>query len=305
VSGSAGWWPWRKARPRNLRRELVGLLERARNDAAARGGLSEEALTILANILENGDLRVEDVMVPRVDVVAVAHGTPFPDLVRCMVAAAHSRVPVYRGDLDEVVGMIHVKDVLGLVQQQMEDGRKPVWQEKIRPVLFVAPSMRVLDLLARMRMERVHMAIVVDEYGGTDGLVTIEDLIEQIVGEIVDEHEVEPREMVRALGAGRFDADARLALDEFEALIGIALPRAEEEDVDTLGGLVVTLAGRVPEIGARIRHESGLRFEVLDADPRRVKRVRVVVPRGLRARDQRATAGNTSSTQPPPPQQSG
>ena len=280
---SAGWWPWRKPRPWNLRRELVGLLERARSDAAKRGGLSEEALTILANILENGDLRVEDVMVPRVDV--------------SMVAAAHSRVPVYRGDLDEVVGMIHVKDVLGLVQDQMEGRAPPPWQKKIRPVLFVAPSMRVLDLLARMRMERVHMAIVVDEYGGTDGLVTIEDLIEQIVGEIVDEHEVAPREMVRALGAGRFDVDARLALDEFESLIGIALPRAEEEDVDTLGGLVVTLAGRVPEIGARIRHESGLRFEVLDADPRRVKRVRVVVPRGLRTRDQRSAVSNASAAQ--------
>ena len=296
MSGALRWWPWRRTPSRDIRRELVRLLERARGDAATRGGLSEEALTILANILENGDLRVEDVMVPRVDVVAVSQETPFPDLVRCMVAAAHSRVPVYRGDLDEVIGMIHVKDVLGLVQRQMEDGRKPVWQEKIRPVLFVAPSMRVLDLLARMRIERVHMAIVVDEYGGTDGLVTIEDLIEQIVGEIVDEHEVAPREMVRALGAGRFDVDARLALDEFESLIGIALPRAEEEDVDTLGGLVVTLAGRVPEIGARIRHESGLRFEVLDADPRRVKRVRVVVPRGLRAREQRSAAAPATTT---------
>ncbi len=286
-----GWsWPWKRRADGDLKRELARLLELARADRGARG-LSEEALAILANILENGDLRVEDVMVPRVDVVAVAQDIGFGELLGAMARAAHSRLPVYRGDLDEVVGMIHVKDVLALVVDAEEGRTPPPWQKKIRPVLFVAPSTRVLDLLARMRRERTHMAIVVDEYGGTDGLVTIEDLIEQIVGEIVDEHEAAPREMVRALGLGRFDVDARLALEDFEELVGISFPRAEEEDIDTVGGLVVTLAGRVPEIGARIRHDSGLRFEVLDADPRRVKLVRVIVPRGLRSRDPRKDEG--------------
>ncbi len=266
----------------DLRARLAHLLESAQGTARRDRSLGPEALALLANILENGELRVEDVMVPRADVVAIEADLPFEEAVRRMIEAAHSRLPVYRKNLDEVIGMIHVKDALRLLYDGREEQAMPDWREIVRPVLFAAPSMRVLDLLARMRVQRIHMAIVVDEYGGTDGLVTIEDLVEQIVGEIEDEHDTAEPDRVRPLGGGRFDVDARLPVEELQELTGIVFREAQEEDVDTVGGLVFTLAGRIPEIGERIRDPSGLRFEVLDADPRRLKRLRVTLPRARR-----------------------
>ncbi len=284
---SEGRWWARVVAPRrtahnDLKARLAHLLESAQGTARRDRSLGPEALALLANILENGELRVEDVMVPRVDVVAIEVGLSFEEAVRRMIEAAHSRLPVYRSSLDEVLGMIHVKDALRLLYEARSSRAMPDWREIVRPVLFVAPSMRVLDLLARMRAQRIHMAIVVDEYGGTDGLVTIEDLVEQIVGEIEDEHDSAEPERIRPLGGGRFDVDARLAIEELEEITGISFPSAEEEDIDTVGGLVFALAGRVPEIGERIRDPSGLRFEVLDADPRRLKRLRITLPRARR-----------------------
>lgn len=250
--------------------------------------IGADELKMLFNILKNGDLRIHEIMVPRVDVVAVSLEEPFETLIQTFVDAAHSRMPVYRGNLDEVVGMVHVKDALKLMRGHAGDGVAgedgaggdggglPKIDSILRPVLFVAPSMRAMDLLAKMRASRMHMAIVVDEYGGTDGLVSIEDLVEQIVGEIEDEHDAADPVMIKSIGEGRFDVDARLPVDELEEALGIELVGERVEDIDTVGGLVFSLAGRVPQIGERIRHpEQQIRFEVVDAEPRRIRRLRV------------------------------
>jgi CBS domain containing-hemolysin-like protein len=230
-------------------------------------------------------LSVEDVMVPRADIVAVEASATLTELSETFKEAGHSRLPVYKETLDEPTGMVHIKDVMPylMFDAKGRNGKtypdKKVLQYIRRPVLFVPPSMLAQDLLKRMQARRSHMAIVVDEYGGTDGIVTIEDLIEEIVGEIDDEHDdVDPEIQIVTGKGGRsvWEADARTAIDDFEEALGRDFATAdEEEDVDTLGGLVFTLAGRVPERGEIIRHPDGIEFEVLDADPRRVKRLRI------------------------------
>lgn len=226
---------------------------------------------LLGNILHLRDVTAYDVMVPRADIVAVEARTPLKELLELFVKLGHSRLPVYRSTLDDVIGMVHIKDVLAASQID-----KPFHLHRIvRRVMFVSPSMRALDMLLEMRLKRIHMALVVDEYGGIDGLVTIEDVVEQIVGEIEDEHDraVEPDMVVRADGV--IEADARTPIEEFEDKVGAVLTEEEREDVDTLGGLVFFIAGRVPSRGELISHPSGLEFEVVDADPRRIKRLRV------------------------------
>jgi len=230
-------------------------------------------------------LRVDDVMVPRANIVAVENGATLTELSQALKDAGHSRLPVYKETLDDPIGMVHIKDVLPylMLNAKGRSGKtypnKKVIQYIRRPVLFVPPSMLAQDLLRRMQARRSHMAIVVDEYGGTDGLVTIEDLIEPIVGDIDDEHdELEPKVQRIAGQNGRvaWEADARISIDSFEETLGreFATPD-EEEDVDTLGGLVFTMAGRVPERGEIIKHADGLEFEITDADPRRVKSLRI------------------------------
>jgi CBS domain containing-hemolysin-like protein len=211
-------------------------------------------------------------MVPRADIVAIPHDVTLPDLVAKMAKESHSRLPVYRESLDDIIGFVHIKDVL-----PFWGAEKPFKLEDIlRRVLFVAPSMRALDLLLQMRAARIHMALVVDEYGGIDGLVTIEDVVEEIVGEIEDEHDVDEGPKLVREGEGTFVADARLPLEEFEEAFGEVLTQEEREaDLNTLGGFVVSLAGRVPGRGEIIAHPAGVEFEVLDADPRRLKRLRV------------------------------
>lgn len=230
-------------------------------------------------------LRVEDVMVPRADIIAVAQTTTLKDLANSFEDASHSRLPVYGETLDEPVGMVHIKDVLpylGFGQKARTRNSNKAFSEKkviktiVRPVLFVPPSMLAQDLLRRMQAKRVHMALVVDEYGGTDGLVTLEDLMEQIVGDIEDEHSDDDVEMLSVEDGKVWDVDARANIVDFEEKFGREIATDEQEDdVDTLGGLVFTLAGRVPERGEVIDHPFGIEFEVLDADARRVKRVRV------------------------------
>ena len=237
--------------------------------------IGSEEFTLLRNIFKLRELSADDVMVPRADIVGVESTISLPELVKILSREAHSRLPVYRGSLDDVAGMVHIKDVL-----PFWEGAKPFSMSDIlRPVLFVAPSMRVLDLLLEMRRTRIHMALVVDEYGGIDGLITIEDLVEEIVGEIEDEHDVEPGPQLIAESDGSWTADARLPIEELEAQITPILTDAEREaDIDTVGGLVVALAGRVPARRELISHPSGYEFEVLDADPRRIKRLRVLPP---------------------------
>ena len=233
--------------------------------------IEEGEKQLLANILGLRHSSVEDVMVPRADIVAVEVGTGIEELIALFTREGHSRIPVYRETLDDAIGMVHIKDLLAA----RERGGPFELAALVRKVLFVSPSMLPLELLLEMRVSRTHMALVVDEYGGVDGLLTIEDLVEEIVGDIEDEHddEVEPDLTVRE--DGTIDADARVEAETFEARVGPVLSEEERDDIDTLGGLVFRLAGRVPIRGELVVHPSGLEFEVLDADPRRIKRLRV------------------------------
>jgi len=266
-------------------RQLRGAPEQARGLRAALGDMlaeqSEEQpidpheRALLVNILKLHSQVAADVMVPRVDIMALDIETPFGDAAKQMIEAGHSRVPVFRETLDDIVGMVHIKDLLPYAL----DGRAVPLAEIARKPLFVAPTMPLLDLLLQMRLARMHLAIVVDEFGGTDGLVTIEDVIEEIVGEIEDEHDDADRPKLVARPDGTFLAPGRTPIEALAAHIdGALVPDGFEEDVTTLGGLVVALAGRVPARGEIVRHPLGFEFEVLDADPRRVKRLRV---RGL------------------------
>ena len=240
---------------------------------------------LLVNVREFHDKRVEDVMVPRADIIAVDIETPLKTLSRLFSEAAHSRLPVYRETLDDPVGVAHIKDVIGYLSRLTEDGGESASQDWLetrilpsirRPLLYVPASMRALDLLLKMQSRRMHMALVVDEFGGTDGLVTLEDLIEPIVGDIEDEHDEGEAPAIVSKSPECWEADARATIEDFEYVVGRDVAsEAEENDVDTLGGLVFHLAGRVPERGEVLSHPSGFEFEVLDSDPRRIKRLRV------------------------------
>ena len=226
-------------------------------------------------------LRVEDVMTPRADIVAVDLDTPFSGLVQRFIEAEHSRMPIYRDTLDDPVGVVHVKDVFKLMAGTPKGkAKKPepedhVLQKLRRDALYVPASMRAADLMLRMQGSRTHMALVIDEFGGTDGLVTLEDLVEAVVGDIDDEHDEAQVAGVVARPGDVFEADARAPLEELEAAVGRDLaPTDLDEDIDTVGGLVTALAGRVPQRGEVIPHPDGYEIQILDADPRRVKRVR-------------------------------
>ena len=243
--------------------------------------LSAPERQMLSNLLKFGELRVSDVMIPRADIVAVEEDTSLPDFVALFRDVQHSRLPVYRETLDDPIGLVHIKDVMSYLEQQTDGSFRwkggSVSQFK-RNLLFVPPSMPLLDLLLKMQTEHTHLALVIDEYGGTDGLVSIEDIIEEIVGDIADEHD-EDSQQVRKIEDGVYVADARVDLEDFRAQTGIVLtPEDGDQEIDTLAGLVVSLLGRVPQRGEIVTHPSGYEFEVLEADPRRVKRLRVREP---------------------------
>jgi CBS domain containing-hemolysin-like protein len=265
---------WLRARRRpkggeTVREALEELIEERDSSEVL---IDEHERQLLGNILHLRDVTANDVSVPRADIIAVEAKTPLDELIKLFIECGHSRLPVYRRVLDDVIGMVHIKDLLEILGQN-----KPFnLPRMVRRVQFVAPSMRVTDLLLEMRLKRAHLALVVDEYGGIDGLVTIEDLVEQIVGEIEDEHDDQDEEPdMIDLPDGGIEADARTPIAEFEEKLGAVLTEEEREEVETLGGLVFFVAGRVPSRGELITHSAGLEFEVLDADPRRVKRVRV------------------------------
>jgi CBS domain containing-hemolysin-like protein len=228
---------------------------------------------LIANILMLSGLSAHNIMVPRADIGAVSVNTSLDDLVRQINVDAHSRLPVYRESLDDVIGMVHIKDVL----TEMGKGATFSLRRILRKILFVSPTMPVLDLLLQMQMTHLHMALVVDEYGGIDGLITIEDLVEQIVGEIEDEHDVDTGPQLVPGPQGSLIADARLPVEQFEDAVGPILSEEERaEKPETLGGLLFSLAGRVPTRGELIVHpSSGIEFEILEADPRRIKRLRM------------------------------
>ncbi|MBX3506644.1 MAG: HlyC/CorC family transporter [Parvibaculum sp.] len=261
----------------SLRESLEEVIEE--HDDSHRS-LTAEERHMLVNILKFGELRVDDVMVPRADVVAVDENATLDEVLRLYRDSAHSRMPVYRETLDDPVGMVHLKDVLAFLAPPATETaapRPPFSLRTIRrDVLFVPPSMPAIDLLVKMQATRIHLALVIDEYGGTYGLVSIEDLVEQIVGEIEDEHDVDSGPSLVKRDDGTIDADARCDIEDLEDMIGVRLVDEEnEDDIDTLGGLVFSLLGRVPIRGELVRHPAGLEFEVKDADPRRIKRVRI------------------------------
>jgi magnesium and cobalt transporter len=256
-------------------RDAIDAMIAAPSDQDEESPITAQERVLIGNVLKVHDRTADDVMVPRVDIIAFDIEQPFSELVKLLIEHGHSRIPVYRETLDDVIGFVHVKDVLAPVANR----RPAKLASMLRKVLVVAPSLPVFDLLVQMRQSRTHIAMVVDEFGGIDGLVTIEDLIEEIVGEIEDEHDVDDTPTLIERPDGSIIADARLPIETFEEQHGTPLRHnGDHEDVDTLGGLVFTLAGRVPRRGEIIPHPVGIEFEVLDADPRRVKRLRV---RGL------------------------
>ncbi|HEY0116538.1 MAG TPA: hemolysin family protein [Allosphingosinicella sp.] len=265
-----------------LRDQIEEAIDESENEAPKIGDLSNVERQMLRNMLHFGEKTAGDVAVPRGDIIAVASTISFVELVAAFAEAGHSRLPVYENGLDRIVGMIHIKDVFS----HMVTGEEPPEDLTglIREPLYVPESMGMPDLLANMRANRVHLAIVVDEFGGTEGLVTIEDVVEEITGEIEDEHDEAPEGTLIPLEDGMWDADARAELDDVAATIDPRLGEIEE-DVDTLGGLAVVLAGHVPQQGEVLEHPSGWRLEVTQCDPRRVTRLRLHPPEGAELGD--------------------
>ena len=262
-------------RRRNGEISLRDTLEELAEETADTIAVSAHERTLLENIVHLRDVTAYDVRVPRADIVSVPRDIALPDLIGLILDKTHSRLPVYGESVDDVVGMVHIKDVLAWTDGSASNG--PFELEKIlRKVLFVSPAMRVLDLLLEMRVSRLHMALVVDEYGGIDGLITIEDLVEEIVGEIEDEHDVVQSPELRQLSDGSFVADARVRLEDFAETARLPAGFPDQTEVHTLGGLVFLLAGRVPDRGELIVDaQAGLQFEILDVEPRRIQRLQV------------------------------
>lgn len=227
---------------------------------------------LLANVLHMRSLRVSDVMVPRADIIGVELDIPAKDLLTKIFEAGHSRLPVYETTLDNVKGIVHVKDLLACFA---DDAPFDLIKIINKDVIFVSPAMRILDLMQKMQISRNHIAFVVDEYGGVDGLVTIEDLVEQIVGEINDEHDVDNEPVIIKKAEGYFEADARVGIDEFEKITGLSLTEEEKEDIDTVGGFIFHIAGRVPNRGEMVSHSSGAKFRILESDSRHIKKVTI------------------------------
>src|SRR3954447_3317482 len=257
-----------------LREEIEDAIDEAEESRPVAGDLSPAERQMLRNLLHFGEQTAGDICVTRGDIIAVPSGISFDDLVLAFADAGHSRLPVYGESLDSVIGMVHIKDVF---VANVDPSRDRSLQALLREPLFVPESMGVIELLARMRAQRMHLAIVVDEFGGTEGLVTIEDVVEEIVGEIEDEHDEAEAGMLTLLDDGVWEADARLELEELQQAVDARLT-ADDEDVDTLGGLVFLMAGHIPAKGECVTHPSGWKLEAVDSDPRRIIRVRLHAP---------------------------
>ncbi|RYE13329.1 MAG: HlyC/CorC family transporter, partial [Rickettsiales bacterium] len=229
--------------------------------------IGSDERTMLHNIISFGELKVSDIMVPRTDIVAIDAKIDFDELKRVFIEHEHTRMPVYMESLDNVLGFIHIKDLLPALSGLGEFNIENI----IRELLIISPSMKVIDLLAKMRQSRVHMALILDEYGGTDGLVTIEDLVEEIVGEIQDEHDdmIEPE--IVLLDDNLIEASARLSIEKLEKQLNFKIK--DHDDFDTLGGLILSIIGYVPTKGEKISHKSGIEFTILESDARRIKRL--------------------------------
>lgn len=248
----------------------------AGDEPPAKGDLSPVELTMLRNLLHFSEHDADDVAIPRGEIIAVAADAAWDDLIELFAEHGHSRLPVYRETLDQVIGMIHIKDVFPFLARRQPPPAD--WTDLMREPLYVPQARGALDVLADMRAKRTHLAIVVDEFSGTDGIVTIEDLVEEIVGDIEDEHDDAPVELVVPIGEGMWDADARAELDDVAETIGDPRIAEVEEAVDTLGGLAFVLAEQVPSVGAVLHHPSGWCIEVTEGDETHVKRLRLHRP---------------------------
>ncbi len=265
---------WGEDSEQTLREEIEEAIDEAEESHQVAGDLTPVERQMLRNLLHFGDETAGDICVTRGDIVSVPLTISFEDLVQAFAEAEHSRLPVYGDSLDEIVGMVHIKDVFSAM---IDKDRDRSMAALMRNPLFVPESMGVIDLLARMRAQRIHLAIVVDEFGGTEGLVTIEDVVEEIVGEIEDEHDIEEAGMLSRLDEGVWEADARIELEDLAEAVDARLVW-EEDEVDTLGGLVFLLAGHIPTRGESVLHPSGWRLEAIDSDPRKILRVRLHAP---------------------------
>jgi magnesium and cobalt transporter len=268
----------RRGSEHGVRESIAELVQEAADAGEADGTVPEldrQERALIANVLRLRGTTADDVMVPRADIVAMDVTATWDQAMELIRREGHSRMPVFREQLDDVVGMVHIKDVFAFAQKPQDFKLEAV----LRKPLMVAPQIPALDLLLQMRVARMHLALVVDEYGGIDGLLTIEDLVETIVGDIADEHDEPDLPMVIERADGTLDVDARMKIEEFGARVGLVLNEEEQDaDIDTVGGLVFTIAGRVPARGEVISHESGVEFRVLDSDARRIRRLRVKVP---------------------------
>ena len=261
-----------------LRDQIEEAIDEAEDSRPVAGDLSPSERQMLRNLLNFGDRTAGEIAVTRGDIIAVPSDISFDALVRAFVDAGHSRLPVYGESLDDVVGMVHIKDVF---MASVDASRERSLAALMREPLFVPESMGVIELLARMRSQRIHLAVVVDEFGGTEGLVTIEDVVEEIVGDIEDEHDEAEAGMLTMLEDGLWEADARVELEELAQTVDPRLS-SDEDEVDTLGGLIFLLAGHIPAKGESVTHPSGWKLEAVDSDPRRIIRVRLHAPETTR-----------------------
>src|SRR5689334_8043472 len=257
-----------------LREEIEDAIDEAEESRPIAGDLTQSERQMLRNLLHFGEQTAGDICVTRGDIVAVRGDISFDQLVSAFADAGHSRLPVYCDSLDQVIGMVHIKDVF---VAKVDETRDRSLAALMREPLFVPESMGVIELLARMRTERVHLAIVVDEFGGTEGLVTIEDVVEEIVGEIEDEHDDAETARLTLLEDGVWEADARVELDELAETVDRRFS-SDDDEVDTLGGLIFLLAGHIPAVGECVTHTSGWKLEAVDSDPRRIIHVRLHAP---------------------------
>ncbi len=259
----------------NLKQSIETVLD---NDLKGTEGISKHERLMLLNILKIDGIRSSDIMIPRADIGAVELNDSFEKVLEVFIKEAHSRVPIYEKNLDNIIGMIHIKDLVNYQNQKKTETN--FLQNLKREILEIPPSMPVLDLLLKMQLTRLHMGIVIDEYGCTDGLVTIEDVIEEITGEIEDEHDEKNLPMLIKSSLNTFEASARIEIDELQKVTNVEfLNLYDNDDVDTLGGLIFSITGRVPQRGEIIKHTSGTTFEIKDADPMKIKSVKVTTPK--------------------------
>tara|TARA_B100000287_G_scaffold70800_1_gene62228 strand:- start:260 stop:1096 length:837 start_codon:yes stop_codon:yes gene_type:complete len=258
----------------NIKDVLEDLIE---DNGNGQEKIDDGTKNIFKNVINLNNKCIEDVMIPRADIDAVSLETTYADLVSFVDKTKHSRIPVFDDNLDKIQGMVHIRDLFEKINQTNNKKNTKISKKMIRKILFSSPSMKVLDLLLKMRSEQIHMSIVVDEFGGTNGIVTIEDLVEEIVGEIKDEHDFEEADEIKKISKKSFEISARILIEDFEERLKVNLNLDDKNEVDTLGGFIFFLLGRIPGRGEVINYKKKLEFTIVEADTRRIKRVLVTL----------------------------